>query len=75
MTGAIHLTISYKDAGEGWIMARVAELPGAISQGRTRAEARSNVIDALDVVLTPDELLKGGVPADSDEVLTLTVAS
>jgi predicted RNase H-like HicB family nuclease len=29
-------------------------LPGAISQGRTRAEARENVIDALRLMLRPD---------------------
>lgn len=75
MTGAVHLTIRYEDAGEGWIMAQVTELPGAVSQGRTRAEARSNVIDALDAVLTPDELLEGGSLAEGDEVLTLRVAS
>jgi predicted RNase H-like HicB family nuclease len=53
----------------------VAELPGAISQGKTRDEARANVIDALAVVLTPDEEL-GGEPRDDDsESLTLTVGS
>ena len=75
MSDAVHLTIRYEDTGDGWITAQVAELPGAVSQGKTRAEARSNVIDALDVVLTPDELLEGGLPAEGDEVLTLKVAS
>ena len=51
---AIELTIRYEDAGDGWIMATIPEVPGAISQGRTRAEARANVIDALQTVLTPD---------------------
>ena len=36
-------------------MARVVEVPGALSQGRTRAEARENVIDALRLMLTPDD--------------------
>ncbi len=36
----------YEDAGEGWIMASVPQVPGAFSQGRTRAEARENVRDA-----------------------------
>ena len=39
----------------GWITAHVVEVPGAISQGRTRAEARENVIDALRLMLAPDE--------------------
>ena len=38
---------------------RVLEVPGALSQGRTREEARENVLDALRTVLTPDEVLTG----------------
>lgn len=43
----------------GWIVARVLEVPGALSQGRTREEARENVLDALRTVLTPDDELSG----------------
>jgi hypothetical protein len=35
------------------LLATIPEVPGAISQGRTPEEARTNVIDALRVVLTP----------------------
>jgi len=38
-------------AGNGWIMVSIPEAPGALSQGRTRAEARENVIDALHGIL------------------------
>jgi hypothetical protein len=41
------ITIEYEDAGDGWITAQVLETPGAISQGRTYAEAKANVLDAL----------------------------
>jgi predicted RNase H-like HicB family nuclease len=76
MTGQVRLTIRYTDAGEGWVTAQVVEIPGAISEGRTRAEARENVLDALQVVLTPDEEFAGGTPPDSDtDSLTLTVAA
>jgi predicted RNase H-like HicB family nuclease len=71
---AIKLTIQYEDAGDGWVTATIPEVPGAISQGRTRAEARANVIDALQTVLTPDDQLAGGSSAADDELLTLTVA-
>lgn len=54
-------------------MAQVLEVPGAISEGRGRAEARANVIDALRTVLTADEQLAGEAPEDS-EPLTLTVS-
>jgi predicted RNase H-like HicB family nuclease len=40
-------TIAYDEVEDGWIMARVVEKPGAMSQGRTREEARENVRDAL----------------------------
>jgi predicted RNase H-like HicB family nuclease len=75
MSDALHLTIRYEDAGDGWVTAQVAEVPGAISEGRTRKEARTNVIDALDVLLTPDEELAGGAPAEGSESVTLKVAS
>jgi predicted RNase H-like HicB family nuclease len=43
----LQLTVLYEDDGEGWIVARIKEIPAAMSQGRTREEARDNVIDAL----------------------------
>lgn len=47
MSAALRLTIVYEDAGDGWIGAHIPQVRGAISQGRTRDEARENVIDAL----------------------------
>ncbi len=56
MSERLRLTISYDEADEdGWIVARVNEVPGAISQGRTRQEARENVLDALRLMLSDDE--------------------
>jgi predicted RNase H-like HicB family nuclease len=50
------LTILYEEPDEeGWIVASVVEVPGALSQGRTPEEARANVIDALRVMLSPDD--------------------
>ena len=50
------LTIAYEEADEGgWIVAQVVEVPSAISQGRSREEARENVIDALRLMLSPDD--------------------
>lgn len=55
MVGSHDITISFDGPDEdGWIVARVLEMPGAISQDRTREE---NVLDALCTVLTPDEKL------------------
>jgi predicted RNase H-like HicB family nuclease len=56
MSDTLRLTITYEDPDEhGWIVAQVVQVPGAVSQGRTRKDARENVIDALRVVLTPDD--------------------
>jgi predicted RNase H-like HicB family nuclease len=52
----LRLTIAYDEPDElGWIVARVIEVPGAVSQGRTQEEARENVIDALRLMLAPDD--------------------
>jgi predicted RNase H-like HicB family nuclease len=76
MSNTLRLTVVFEDAGEGWIMATVPEVPGAISQGRTRAEARENVIDALHGIL---ELRFGEhaltAPTADSEPLELTIAA
>jgi predicted RNase H-like HicB family nuclease len=33
---------------DGWICAQIAEVPEAISHGRTEAEAKANVTEALE---------------------------
>jgi predicted RNase H-like HicB family nuclease len=72
MSDALRFTIRFSDGGEGWVMAQVEEVPGAISQGRTRAEARENVIDALRLMLKPEP----DQPADPDrELLEIPLAS
>ncbi len=56
MSDRLRLTIVFEEPDEeGWIVARVVELPGALSQGRTHQEARGNVIDALRLMLSPDD--------------------
>ena len=69
MTETLRMTIAYEEPDEdGWIVARVVEVPGAISQGRTRSEARENVIDALRLMLSPDD---GTVASDEAVELQL----
>jgi predicted RNase H-like HicB family nuclease len=69
----LNLTIHFEDAGDGWILATIAEGSGCDQSGRSRAEARANVIDALKTVLTDDQLSGTGA-SSNDERLTLTVA-
>jgi predicted RNase H-like HicB family nuclease len=51
MSESLRLTIVYEQGEDGWIVASVPEVPGAHSQGKTREEARANVIDALRGIL------------------------
>ncbi len=75
MAASVDFTIAFDEPDEdGWIVARVLEVPGALSQGRTRAEARANVLDALRTVLTPDDELAGQVPQADLEHLRFVAA-
>ncbi len=46
------LTIIFEKGATGWWIATIPEVPGAFSQGKTRDEARENVLDALDELMT-----------------------
>ena len=66
------MTIAFDEPDEaGWIVARIVEVQGSLSQGKTREEARENVLDALRVVLAPDD--DASVQAGRSEPLDLTV--
>jgi predicted RNase H-like HicB family nuclease len=51
MSESLHLTIVYEHGEDGWVVASIPEVPGANSQGKSRQEARENVIDALRGIL------------------------
>jgi predicted RNase H-like HicB family nuclease len=71
VSDSLQLTIVYEPGEEGWIIASVSQVPGALSQGRTREEARENVIDALRLLLSPEP---GDIAGDR-EPLRLTIAA
>ncbi len=76
MAASVDFTISFDGPDEeGWIVARILEVPGAMSQGRTREEAKENVLDALRTVLTPDEELAGQTPRADHEHLRFVAAA
>jgi predicted RNase H-like HicB family nuclease len=69
----LDLTIVYEPGEDGWIIASIPEVSGVFSQGRTRVEARANVIDALRLMLSP-------LPSSEDDgrdrgALHLTIAA
>ena len=63
----MRLTIIYEQAGE-LIQASVVELPGAISLGKTREEARENLAEAIEMVLEGNRLLAEGTAGEREEV-------
>jgi predicted RNase H-like HicB family nuclease len=65
------LTIVYEDGDDGWIVALIPAVPGVLSQGRSRAEARENVLDALALMLSPEPIEAGD--ERERELLHLTV--
>jgi predicted RNase H-like HicB family nuclease len=76
MAPSIDFTIAFDEPDEeGWVVARVLEVPGALSQGRTREEARENVLDALRTVLTPDDELSGRRSGEDLEHLRFVAAT
>jgi predicted RNase H-like HicB family nuclease len=69
----LRLTILYEEGDNGWVIASIPQISGVFSQGRTRVEARTNVIDALRLMLSPE-------PPDANdprerEQLHLTIAA
>ncbi len=72
----LNLTIVFESGEDGWVVASVAEVPGAHSQGKTREQARENVIDALHEILALrfGERASVGEAADS-ESLQLVIAA
>jgi predicted RNase H-like HicB family nuclease len=56
---ALDLTILYEDGDDGWIVVSIPAVPGVLSQGRDRAEARENVLDALALMLSPEPVEAG----------------
>jgi predicted RNase H-like HicB family nuclease len=73
---ALRLTIVFEADEAGLVVATIPEVPGAHSQGRTREEARANVIEALHGILK----LRFGEharaePAPDSEALELYIAA
>ena len=63
----MRLTIVYEEAGD-LVQASVVELPGAISLGKTREEARANLSEAIEMVLEGNRILAGDVVGEREEV-------
>jgi predicted RNase H-like HicB family nuclease len=73
MTEQLDLTIVYESGEDGWIIASIPEVAGVFSQGKTRDEARANVIDALRLMFSPEPSEVGD--RREREALHLTIAA
>jgi predicted RNase H-like HicB family nuclease len=43
--------VLYETIEDGWIMATVPDLPGAVTQGENMDEARSNIREVIELLL------------------------
>lgn len=74
MSEVLEFEVVHEDLGDGWVMARVPGIPGAISQERGREEAdkalREVVCDLLDL-----RLAAGVEPLPGADTLSLTIST
>jgi len=75
MSESLQMTIVFEQGEDGWIVASIPEVPGAPSQGKTREEARANVIDALRGILALRSGHAGVGPAADSEPLELVIGA
>ena len=47
-----NLTLIVNETKDGWFIGQVAEIPEAMSQGRSLEELKENIIDALKLALS-----------------------
>lgn len=69
----MRLTIIYEQM-DALIQASVVELPGAISLGKTREEARANLNEAIEMVLEGNRLLAEDVTNGEREEIEFRAA-
>jgi predicted RNase H-like HicB family nuclease len=68
----LRLTVVYERDQEGWTTATIPVVPGTISTGRTRREARDNALDALrEMLASPVQVPDGASREDVDVTLEL----
>jgi predicted RNase H-like HicB family nuclease len=68
----LRLSIVYQRDQVGWTTATIPAVPGTISMGRSRREARENVFDALrEMLASPAEAPEGATREDVDVTLEL----
>jgi predicted RNase H-like HicB family nuclease len=69
------ISVIYQEIEDGWIMAQVPELPGAVTQGRNLEEAREMIKEAVELLLeTYRTRAASAAPSDAFwETLTIDI--
>ncbi|HRS28550.1 MAG: type II toxin-antitoxin system HicB family antitoxin [Phycisphaerae bacterium] len=67
-------TIIFERGENGWWISTIPEVPGALSQGRTKDEARQNALDALTALMAARRELALRQRAADSEVETIRIA-
>ena len=75
MTQGVTLTATYRVVDNGWVEARVEELPQVITAAPSLAEAKSMLRDALAEYLASLRSPANGIPSGTEhEELELTIS-
>lgn len=61
-------TIVLEEGDDGYYVARCVEIPEAISQGKTKEEAKKNIVEAIEAVLEWRQKKAKGKPTETVEV-------
>lgn len=73
---SIPLSILYEPVEDGWVQARIEELPAVITVAPTRAEARTLVLDALrEYLLSLRDIPPERLDASDREAVALEIPS
>jgi len=67
-------TIIFERGENGWWISTIPEVPGALSQGRTKDEARQNALDALTALMAARRELALRQRAADSEIETIRIA-
>jgi len=73
---AVSCTVVFEEVGDGWIQARLHELPAVITAAPSREQAAADVVDALREYLLSlrDVPEPRSEPEDTTDTLQLTIA-
>ena len=72
---SIPLSILYETVEDGWVQARIEEMPAVITAAPTRQEARALVLDALREYLLSLRDMPSAVAPGDREAVAIEIAS